>query len=137
MNLLPTLMNYGTILSIIIRVISSVILLFFFIPLQIKEAFVRNGLKKLRIQLLIIGIIILITNVLTGYILWEILVTYTRERLDNVMAQLLNAIAYLILSVIFYQMYKFQYSEQSKEFHKKIDELREKHQMKEAIPAQD
>lgn len=120
--------QYGTILSIILRIISSIIMLFFFIPLQIKEALVKNGLRKLRIQLLTVGIIIFITNILTGYILWEILITYAKERLDNIEAQVLNAIASIVLSVILYQIYKFQYSPNSKRQHEQIakNEKREK-----------
>lgn len=117
----------GTALSIALRVLSSIIMLFFFIPLQIKEALVKNGLRRLRIQLLTVGIIIFITNILTGYILWAILVTYAKERLDNIEAQLLNAIASVVLSLVLYRIYRFQYSDKSKDLHAKIA-LQEKKQ---------
>lgn len=117
------MIHYGTIISIILRIISSIIMLFFFIPLQVKEVLVKNGLRRLRIQLLSVGIIVLASNILTAYILIDLLTSYSKQRFDDVLAQLLNAIAYLALSIIYYRMYKAQYSPESKRLHEKIGKL--------------
>ena len=94
------IIHYGTGISIILRILSSIILLFFFIPLQIKEALVKNGLKKLRLQLLAVGVLTIVTNLLTGYILIVITQTYTKQHFDNILAQLVNAVASLALSIV-------------------------------------
>ena len=58
-------MSYETLasaISILMRLATGVILLFFVIPLQKKEADVKNGLRTLRKQLLLSGVILLTVN---------------------------------------------------------------------------
>lgn len=111
------ILQYGTITAIILRVISCTQIAVFVIPLQIKESAVRNGLVKLRRQLLSFGIVLFLTNVVTTFFLISILHTEAKQPLVNASLQLFNAVAFLIMSTIGFFIYHSQYSDESKDFH--------------------
>src|SRR5579872_4999923 len=111
------LMHYSVAIAVLLRMISCLLLLFFCIPLQIKEAGVKNGLRLLRIQLLSFGVILFLTNLFSLTLLW--LGWGTPQRPINALLQVVNAIAFLLLAVIGHLMYHQQYSEESKSFHEK------------------
>jgi hypothetical protein len=121
MSSLFLIIHYGTVLSIVLRIISSVTLLFFFIPLQLKEALVKNGLRKLRLQLLAVGVLLFLENILTVYLLLNILLSSSHQQLDNILAQIFNATIAIALSFTFYNIYHFQYSDKQKVLHAKIE----------------
>ena len=117
------LSNYGTVIAIIIRILSSIISLFFCIPLQIKEAKVNNGLKKLRYQLLLFGVLLLIMNTITSLVLTDNFFSNIIQKPFNAFLQIVNSFIFLALALNGLVMYKQQYSEENKEFHRKVEEL--------------
>lgn len=120
------IVTWGIEISILVRILSCVIILFFFLPLQVKEARVQNGLRKLRYQLLAEGLILFLTNVLSLYFLFDIFINNTPQKFINSGLQILNAFAFLTMSIIAFLIYKQQYTEQSREAHKKLAEIEEK-----------
>lgn len=125
------ILKYGTDLSIVIRLVSFLVVFFFVLPLQISEAGVRNSLRKLRYQLLGIGCIIIIINVLSLYFLFDILIHETVQKEFNVWLQILNALAYLGMAIIGFHIYHQQYTQESKDFHKKVEIMETKRKKKE------
>lgn len=59
------LVLYVYLVAIIIHVVSIFICGYFTLPLQIKEAFVRNGLARLRKELLMFGATIIALGIIT------------------------------------------------------------------------
>lgn len=115
------LIQYSIPVSIVVRIISCLMLLFFCIPLQLKELHVRNGLRVLRIQLLAFGIILFLTNVFSLDFLW--LALATAQKPINAFLQLVNAGSFLALSVIGHLMYHSNYSDENKEQHARLEEM--------------
>lgn len=126
MQIQPFIQYYGSIIAIVIRLFSCVILLFFMIPLQYKELRVKNGLRKLRIQLLSIGILLLCINIVR---ITSLIITFlTRSTPDPLagLLQIINGIFFVIVSLIGLSMYTSQYSEENIEHHQKIEDLEKK-----------
>lgn len=119
-------------LSILIHVLSAVITLSFVIPLQVKEARVKNGLALLRKQLLFKGVLALVIIVVAICVLS---LRYFIEdvptlRYITVSLVLVHSLGILGKVWIDYQIYHQQYTPESKEFHAKVEAL-EKSQKKE------
>lgn len=112
------ILQYGTSFSIVVRLLSIILLLFFCIPLQIREVTVKNGLKILRIQLLSFGILLLFVNIITLLLLLD--VTNQPAHLPNSWLQVVNALAFLGISFIANRIYNSQYTDISKEIHRQI-----------------
>lgn len=115
-------------ISIIMLTIAGFVAAAFVIPLQVKEAGVRNGLAKLRKQLLLKGFLTF------GIITVAIIVLSLRYIIHDT-----NILRYIITSLIFlysffflvqvyvdYMIYTQQYTEESKKLHDKIDKLEKK-----------
>lgn len=113
------LTTYSIQISIFLRIVSCVLLLFFCIPLQVKEAQVKNGLRKLRFQLLAFGIILFLTNLFYLGCLW--LALDVVQNPINAFLQIVNAVAFLVLSVIGHLMYRTQYTDEAKDVHEEIE----------------
>jgi len=115
--------NYGAEVSFIIRLLATIILLWQIIPLQVKESQVRNGLRKFRVQLLIVDFTLLLTNLFA-----MVLIAMTKGQVEflPVCIQIVNAISILILVIVLYYMYHDQYTPESKEIHRRVDRLKEK-----------
>lgn len=111
-------LQYGTSFAIGVRVLAVVLLLFFCIPLQVKEVAVKNGLRLLRVQLLAFGILLLIVNIVTFILLLNVM--NQSPRLSNSWLQVINALAFFGASYILNRIYRTQYSDDSKELHKQI-----------------
>lgn len=116
------------ILTIGIHLLAAVIIFTFVIPLQTQQAGVKNGLIKLRKQMLNKGVLSFVV------IAAAILVLSARFFIDN--AEILRySVAFLVLvhgvgilgkSIIDYQIYHSQYSEDSKERHADMDKREKK-----------
>lgn len=122
------LTNYSIPFSIIVRIISCIILAIFLIPLQIKEAEVKNGLRVLRIQLLISGLILFFTN-LFSIIFFFITLDIPQKPLHNSI-QTINSLSFLALSLIAQAIYRTQYTDEAKDYHEKIDKLEKEAEVK-------
>lgn len=119
------ILQHGVNIAIIIRVLSFIILLSQIIPLQVKEAGVKNGLRKLRLMLLVLGISLFIGNLIA---LWLLFTTNTALN-TNVLArfnQILTAIMLLIPSIALYLIYHSQYTPEAKIVHKEVDRQEKK-----------
>ncbi len=114
-------------LAIFIHVVALVNTALYVIPLQVKEARVKNGLAKLRILMLFSGVITILLSALS------IIVLSLRFFIDGEVARytivslvLLHSLGFLASSLITRKMYRQQYSEKQKLFHEKIDALERK-----------
>lgn len=114
--------------SIILHVISVVIVAFFIIPLQIKEALVQDGLSRLRKLLLLFGIDIVgvgIASILSlgiRFFINDMVIL----RYAVVFLVLVHAIGFLGFSLIGYSMYTSQYTPEIKEAHKIAHKIEKK-----------
>lgn len=118
--------GWGTEASILVRVFALIIMLSSVLPLQIREVFVKNGLYRLRTQLLITGITVCISNTLT---LWGLVLMMLRGVQSTVISeflQVINAIVFLILSISFYFIYHQQFNADQKRLHRQLDRLEKK-----------
>ncbi len=113
--------GWGSQVSLGIRIITFFLLLFSVLPLQIKEALVKNGLHKLRTQMLIGGVTIFLSNLATiGRLIIMFMFHKTSTPISEFL-QLLNAVAFLILAGTYYFIYHQQFSLKQKELHHKIE----------------
>lgn len=124
------LIHYGTLLAAILRVLSCIELLIFCIPLQLKELRVVNGLRKLRIQLLTFGLVLLIANLVAAYSMLDTFFRHAPETPVMLITQILNALAFNVLAIIGHSMYTTQYSEENLEHHRKVEKLEQQEQNK-------
>lgn len=126
------IINYGGYLAMEIRIITFVILLILIIPLQIKEAGVKNGLGKLRILLLLVGFSLFIANAIA---LWLIIFTLTSlsGSASTRLIQIASALFLLIPSVALYFIYHSQYTLEAKKVHVEVDKQEKKAAHKQAV----
>lgn len=115
------ILAYGSHIALAFRIMSCIILLGYCIPLQIREAGVKNGLRKLRLELLLFGLILLFTNVTTMHFLVDQFIHNIVPTKISIRLQLINAFSFLCLSGIGYAIYSTQYTEESKQLHEKIE----------------
>jgi len=113
--------QYGAYIAILIRILSTVIIVFQLIPLQIKEANVKNGLRILRLQLLIVGITLFVTNVVSIGLIADSIMDVVPASIFNASLQILNSLAILIFSIVLYFIYHNQYSPEAKKVHTEVD----------------
>ncbi len=122
----------GLIYDVILRVITAILFLSFLLPLIIKEAAVRNGLRKLRYQLLVTGLIILFVNtsglfvIVARYMGMDI--TKTTEWISH-----LNSTGFFIYVLTGVAMYRQNYSADTKKLHEKIEKMEKKKALKRKV----
>lgn len=114
-----TIFCIGGLVWIVIRLAATVV------PLQIKEARVYNGLAKLRHQLLISGMTVLLASLIAGTIL-VISLLGVRSRLINEILITTFVICLIVNAETKYRIYHQQYTPQHKELSRRIE-----HEMKE------
>lgn len=119
------IIHYGLTIAIGIRGIAFIILLSQIIPLQIKEVGVKNGLGKLRILLLILGISLFIGNLIAFWLL-----VFTRVSLGGSaftrLTQIGTALFLLIPAIVLYLIYHQQYTPEAKKIHNRVDKAEKK-----------
>lgn len=129
MNLID---HWMLVLSTIMLVASIVIITIFNIPLQIREAKVKNGLAKLRKQLLGFGFTLIVTNVIALYFIGRSVVriaNYHESIPVNVVTEVLLTLfsfSHLILAIIGYFIYHQQYTDEHKAVSAKLEKLTNK-----------
>lgn len=121
-------------IAITLNIIAGVIVAAFVIPLQAKEAGVKNGLLLLRKQMLTKGALSLMVIVSTILVLAlrmtdpdPLIARYTVSALI-----LIHAMGILGKSYIDYKIYHQQYSQVSKDMHERIEHLEKQDARKEA-----
>lgn len=112
--------DFGAHTAIAIRGIATIIILFQVIPLQVRESGVKNELSRLRVQLLTVGFTLLAINSLAMLLIFT---TKGNIQTMSIVIQIINAIATLIFSIVLYQIYHQQYSEENKNIHERIAQL--------------
>lgn len=112
---LPEYMLMGSIASLFI---SNFLVLAFVVPLQFKQAQVKNGLLVLRKLLLIEGLTFLLTGGVAEYFLVR---GFYRVLTENIEANFISSLlvfifcmGYLILAICAYQIYHFKYIDEFK-----------------------
>lgn len=110
------------VINVTIRILTALIFLKYLIPLFIKEAGVKNGLKILRYELLFTGLIIFGVNT-SGLLI--ILLRYMGAdiRLATDVVTYINTFGFLGYALLKWKIYTQKYSIESKLLHEKIDKL--------------
>lgn len=119
--------NIGIILSIIIRIITSIILLWLVIPLQIKQAQVKNGLKTLRKALLLSGLLLFLIDTV-GLIIIVIrpIANSATIKLVIDIASIINSIGLFSLGILWFLIYKQQFTDKNIKLHEKVEKREKK-----------
>jgi D-alanyl-lipoteichoic acid acyltransferase DltB (MBOAT superfamily) len=125
MNTLTANLLYAVyISSIVIHIIALYVTVAYVIPLQIKEAKVKNGLKRLRVQMLASGITLIILSLVSIITLSIPLIINTNiTKYATIFLVLIHSIGFLTFSLIKRAMYHSQYSDSSKADHVEIAKL--------------
>lgn len=125
-NLIIELSELQITVNIIIRIITAVIFLCFIIPLQIKEARVKNGLAVLRLELLVSGIILFFVNtfglsvIVLRYLFGDSVVQKVTEFIT-----IFNSIGFLFIACIKFHIYHREYTPENKQIHATMERLKE------------
>lgn len=122
-----TFSNISIIISVVLRIITGIMLLAFVIPLQIKQAGVKNGLRSLRKALLISGILLFLVNTVGLLIIVSkpFFDTSTNRMITDFIA-IFNSIGFLIIAYIKYQIYHEQYTPTNIKLHEKVERQEKK-----------
>lgn len=111
--------------SVILHVFAGILTATFIMPLQAKQAGVKNGLAKLRKQMLFKGFLnltIIIASIFALTLRFVITdVATLRYMLTTMIA--LHAIGTTAKAIIDFQIYHQQYSPENKEMHEKIEKM--------------
>lgn len=119
-------LHFLTSIALLLRILSSVILLFFFLPLQVKESRIKNGLQKLRIQLLVLGTCIFLINAVSIITLAQIVFSDVHQTFMTCFFQFFNGVGFMVVSIVCYLIYHSQYSEESLQRHEQIQKMEDK-----------
>jgi hypothetical protein len=126
-NFTIELSQIGLIANVVLRVITAIIFIKFIIPLQIKQAHVKNGLKLLRTELLVSGIILFLVNTIgLGVIVVRPYVDPNQLRYFTDFIALFNSVGFFTVAIIKFQIYNSQYTPESILMHEKIEKLEKK-----------
>lgn len=117
------LIVYGV--SILLHTISSILTASFVIPLQIKMANVKNGLSKLRKQMLLKGLFSFVVSTVSIVILSTRFFVFDVATLRYSLSTLIliHAIGLLLKSIIDSMIYHQQYTPENQAVHARIDRL--------------
>lgn len=127
MNLHLEFSELQVFVNVFFRVITAIIFIAYILPLMIREAGVKNGLKKLRIELLVSGFIIFFVNTAgLSIIVWRYL--YGNEGLQSFtdIIALANTFGFLVIAVLKYTIYHQRYTPEQKELHEKLEKIEQK-----------
>jgi small-conductance mechanosensitive channel len=113
--------------TIVVDVIAALITAAFVIPLQIKQNNVRNGLSRLRKQMLIKGVLSFAVIAFTIAALTARFFISELETLRYIIVTLIlvQALGTLGKSIVDFQIYHTQYTEENKMKHAEIERLEE------------
>lgn len=118
-------LEYGlesVIINATIRIITALIFITYLLPLLIREARVKNGLKSLRYELLFTGIIIFLVN-LSG--LFIIIFRYLGFDVRNItdFVTYFNTLGFLGYALVKLKIYTQKYTPAQRELHKKFAKM--------------
>lgn len=124
MNLSLEISQLSLAFNIVVRIVTAIIFLKFIIPLQFKEAQVKNGLLRLRYELLASGIIMFLVNTVGLSII--IFQYFFPENIVNQFANLVtifNTLGFLMIALIKYKIYHTKYTPAQKKLHEKFNRM--------------
>lgn len=112
------------IVNVVLRVITALIFAWFIIPLQIKQVNVKNGLRLLRIELLVSGIILFLINTIgLAIIVVRPLVDPVQLRQFTDFIALFNSVGFLVIAAIKFQIYRSQYTPENILLHEHMERI--------------
>ncbi len=124
MNQSLVFLTIGFTTAIVFYAMTIAVELFSVIPLQIKEAGVKNGLQKLRKKLLIKGVILIFIAATSILALLGRFIVGPAEaaRWFIVSMVIINSAGILVKSLLDYLIYHEQYTPEAKRVHELVDE---------------
>lgn len=132
MNIEFLIITYSLYIDLFLRIVTDIVIVLFFLPLQIRQAGVKNGLKKLRIQLLLEGLILFLVNTISIFIIFDLAIRNVEQQLLNGSLQIMNGVSFLTMSVIALTIYTQNYTAKNKKHHERIDRLEKLEEQKKA-----
>lgn len=114
------LTNYGLIIALCIRGLALFTCIAFILPLMLQQTRVRNGLKVLRWALFFYGVLTVLNNAVSSYLLLEVTVKHSQVA-QNIMLIILNSVIVFLMAMIGYIMYHFQFTQEQISRHKRFD----------------
>jgi len=124
-NLQLEINEASVIINVVIRVITAVVFLAFLIPLYIKEAKVKNGLRILRFELLFTGIIIFLVNSFGMAVILLRFFGFDTSITTEFMTYF-NSIALLLFALVKSIVYTQKYTPENKKLHEKFEKIERK-----------
>lgn len=124
MNLELEISNISIIIAVVFRLVAAIIFLAFIIPLQIKQVQVKNGLRKLRYELLTTGIVIFLINTVgLGLVAAKFFVSpEVIQRLTDILT-ILNTAGFLTVAIIQFNVYHHRYTPEQKKLHEEFNKM--------------
>ena len=111
--------NISFFLNTALRIITAILFLVFLIPLLLKEARVQNGLKVLRVELLLTGSIIFLVNTIGLLIIVADFMKLDTAVVSNFVVSF-NSIGFLAYALMKIRIYRQHYSQASKKLHEEF-----------------
>lgn len=113
------------VLNVAIRVVTAIIFVLFLIPLIVKEAAVKNGLRQLRYEMLMTGAIIFTVNTVGLSIILLRSFDVDTSGIVEVIT-FINSFGFLAYALVKLKIYTQSYTPEKKRLHEKIAKLEEK-----------
>lgn len=122
MNLNLEIGELSLIINVGVRIVTAIIFITYLLPLFIKEAAVKNGLRVLRLELLFTGSIIFLVNT-SG--LFIILFRYLGHDLTQItdIVSFFNTFGFLAYALIKLRIYTQKYTPENKALHAKFEKI--------------
>jgi len=113
------------VLNVAVRCFTAIIFMAFLLPLLLKEATVKNGLKQLRIEMLLSGTIIFLVNTVGLFIiLFRFLEADVQTFSDFV--TYFNTFGFLAYAIVKLRVYTQKYSPENKKLHEEFERIEAK-----------
>lgn len=129
-NLNLQISQISLVINVAIRVLTALIFAIYLIPLFIKEARVKNGLKLLRYELLFTGIIIFIVNTSGLFIILFRYLGFDLKTVTDIVTYF-NTLGFLGYALVNRKIYTQRYTIENKKLHEEFEKI-ENRALKEA-----
>lgn len=121
-NLQLTFNEFSIVINVAIRIITALVFMGFLLPLFIKEAGVKNGLRLLRYELLFTGTIIFIVNISGLFIILFRYLGFDLGKITDIVTYF-NSFAFLAYSLVKLKIYTQRYTPENKALHEKFEKI--------------
>lgn len=120
---------FTVVVNVGVRLVTAFIFLAFLIPLIFREAQVKNGLKVLRVELLLTGLLIFLINTV-GLLIILFRYLGANVQLATDIISYFNTFGFLAYALIKLKIYTQNYSAESKARHERYDKQEKRWQEK-------